>query len=570
MTTVAQALAQAFLRNGIDSAFGQSLPSAFFLAAQEAGIRQISYRTENAGGAMADAFARISHQVTLVGAQNGPAATLLVPPLSEAMKVSIPIIAVVQEVPTSTKDKNAFQELDHVSLFQSCSKWTRTLLDPARVDEYVDAAVRTSTTGRPGPVVLLVPKDILVAQVPPTAKSRTAQLGTFPVDRVRPSANAVADAASLVANAERPLIVAGGGVHVSDASAALAKLQDLASVPVATTNMGKGSVDERHPLSVGVIGNAMGTNSATKFHRDMVRESDVIVFVGTRTNENATDSWSLFPDTATYIHIDIDPVEVGRNYEAVRLVGDAQQTLEDLHDALASMDLTLRASRKEAVSAAIAGGKEAHSTEVEHLTGSSAQPIRPERVLAELDKLIGPDDIIVADASYSTIWLQNYLTSRRPGQRFLTPRGLAGLGWGFPMALGAKAASPKSRVVCISGDGGFGHVWGEMETSIRENLPVTLILLNNSILGFQKHSEVFQFDQHTSAIDFAPVNHTAIADAVGARSYRIEDPAEIASALESSLDSDITTLIELVIDPDAHPPIRAWEQPKTASMAGSD
>lgn len=570
MTTVAQALAQAFLRNGVESAFGQSLPSAFFLAAQEAGIRQISYRTENAGGAMADAFARISHQVTLVGAQNGPAATLLVPPLSEAMKVSVPIIAVVQEVPTSSKDKNAFQELDHVALFQSCSKWTRTLLDPARVDEYVDAAVRTSTTGRPGPVVLLVPKDILGAQVPQTAKRRTAQLGMFPVDRVRPSATSISEAATLIANADRPLIVAGGGVHLSDASGALARLQDLASLPVATTNMGKGSTDERHPLSVGVVGNAMGTNGVTKFHRELVRESDVIVLVGTRTNENATDSWSLFPDSATFIHVDIDPVEIGRNYEAVRLVGDARQTLEDLTDALANMDLSLRKSRKDAVSEAIASGKQAHQAEAHHLTSSTARPIRPERVLAELDKLIGPDDIIVADASYSTVWLQNYLTSRRAGQRFLTPRGLAGLGWGFPMALGAKAASPSSRVICISGDGGFGHVWGEMETSIREKLPVTLILLNNSILGFQKHSEVFQFGQHTSAIDFAPVNHTAIADAVGARSYRVDDPEQIATALENSLDSEVITLIEIITDPDAHPPIRAWEQPKTASMAGSE
>ncbi|WP_234058019.1 acetolactate synthase catalytic subunit [Microbacterium sp. NFH-22A-Y] len=570
MTTVAQALAEAFLRNGVKEAFGQSLPSAFFLAAQEAGIRQISYRTENAGGAMADGYARISHQVTLVGAQNGPAATLLVPPLSEAMKVSIPIIAVVQEVPAFAKDKNAFQELDHVALFQSCSKWTRTLVDPARVDEYVDAAVRAATTGRPGPVVLLVPKDVLGADVPGTVRHRVARLGTFPADRPRPSAEAIAEAAHLIAGAEQPLLVAGGGVHVSDAADVLARLQAAASIAVATTNMGKGSVDEHNPLSVGVIGNAMGTNGATKFQRDFVRDSDVIVFVGTRTNENGTDSWSLFPDDASYIHIDIDPVEISRNYESMRLVGDAREALQDLLDALELSDLAKRKNAEAAVVSAIAQGKAAHFAEVDDLTHSEAVPIRPERVLSELERLLRPDDIIVADASYSTIWLQNYLTSRRPGQRFITPRGLAGLGWGFPMALGAKAASPTSRVVCISGDGGFGHVWGELETSIRERLPITLIVLNNSILGFQKHSELFQFGRHTSAIDFAPVDHSAIATAVGARSYRIEDPADIAEALEDSLDSEVLTLIEIVTDPNAHPPIRAWEQPKTASMAGAE
>lgn len=570
MTTVAQALAEAFLRNGVSEAFGQSLPSAFFLAAQEAGIRQISYRTENAGGAMADGYARISHQVTLVGAQNGPAATLLVPPLSEAMKVSIPIIALVQEVPAFAKDKNAFQELDHVSLFQSCSKWTRTLVDPARVDEYVDAAVRAATTGRPGPAVLLVPKDVLAAEVPEHARPRTARLGTFPVDRPRPSAEGIAAAARVIAGARQPLIVAGGGVHLSGAADVLARLQAAASIPVATTNMGKGSVDEHHPLSVGVIGNAMGTNGVTKFQRDFVRDSDVIVFVGTRTNENGTDSWSLFRDDATYIHIDIDPVEISRNYEALRLVGDAREALRDLLDALEISDLSARKDAEATAAASIAAGKAAHLAEVKDLTHSDATPIRPERVLAELERLLRPTDIVVADASYSTIWLQNYLSSRRPGQRFITPRGLAGLGWGFPLALGAKAAAADSRVICISGDGGFGHVWGELETSIRERLPITLIVLNNSILGFQKHSELFQFGRHTSAIDFAPVDHSAIAAAVGARSFRIEDPEELARALEDSLDSEVLTLIEVVTDPNAHPPIRAWEQPKTASMAGAE
>ena len=163
---VGEALARALRRHGVTEAFGQSLPSAFFLAAAARGIRQISYRTENAGGAMADGYARVSNRVTVVGAQNGPAATLLVPPFAEALKASVPVVGLVQDVASSGRDRNAFQELDHFELFRGCVKWIRQLTDPARVDDYVDMAITAATTGRPGPAVLLLPKDILVADVP--------------------------------------------------------------------------------------------------------------------------------------------------------------------------------------------------------------------------------------------------------------------------------------------------------------------------------------------------------------------------------------------------------------------
>jgi acetolactate synthase-1/2/3 large subunit len=557
---VAEALARALRRHGITEVFGQSLPSAFFLAAPGQGIRQISYRTENAGGAMADGYARASNRVTVVGAQNGPAATLLVPPFAEAQKASVPVVGFVQDVALSGRDRNAFQELDHFELFRGVTKWIRQLIDPARVDDYVDMAITAATTGRPGPAVLLLPKDVLIAPVPETAATlrRSTELGRFPLDRTRPDSTAVARAAGLLAGAQRPLIIAGGGIHLSGAAAELAELQEAMSLPVATTTMGKGAVDERHPLSVGVIGSFMGPSSPAYHLRELVTSADVILLAGTRTNENGTDAWRLLPPQATYLSIDVDGAEVNRNYDAIRLVGDARLALADLRDELGRRDLSLRAATRDGLAAAIASGRAGYARDAAPLLTAERSPLRPERVMAELDGLLGDDAIVVSDASYATIWTACHLRARRAGQRFISPRGLAGLGWGLPLALGAKVARPDAPVVCIAGDGGLAHVWAELETAVREQLAVTVIVLNNSILGFQKHAELFNFGAHTSAIDFAPVDHAAIARAVGGEGLRVEAASDIRPALEKALAADTVTLLDVITDPDACPPITAW------------
>ncbi|WP_223838420.1 acetolactate synthase catalytic subunit [Saccharopolyspora pogona] len=562
--TVAESLAAALRRHGVRDVFGQSLPSLFFLATPEQSIRQVVYREENAGGAMADGYARVTGRVGVVAAQNGPAATLLVPPLAEAFKASVPVLAIVQEVPRSARDRNAFQELDHVALFSACSKAIHRLDDPARVDDYVDAAMTEAASGRPGPVVLLVPKDVLAEPVP-VGSTRKAQYGQFPLDRYAPGPDQIKRVAELLATARRPLVVAGGGVHTSGAASELAELQQLASLPVATTAMGKGSVDETHPLSVGVIGYAMGVNGATRHARPLVGDADLILFVGTRTNENGTDGWRLFPQSATYVHLDMDPVEVGRNYEALRLVGDAKLTLRALLDELKTGSLDARAVAREQVVAQIEEARREHQAQISALAGSDASPIRPERIMRELDAQLTEDMIVVADASYSSVWICNYLRARRAGQRFLAPRGLAGLGWGMPMALGAKAAHPESPVVVVVGDGGFAHCWAEIETAVRMALPITVVVLNNSILGYQKHAELYQFAEHTDAIDFSPVDHAAIAVACGARGVRVESADELAGALRDAQAAPVVTVIDVITEPDAYPPISAWDGNPTLS-----
>jgi len=568
--TVADALAAGLARHQVTAVFGQSLPSALFLATPRHAIRQVAYRTENAGGAMADGYARVSGRIGVVAAQNGPAATLLVPPLAEAMKASVPVLALVQEVPSANRDRNAFQEFDHEALFASCAKWVRRLGEPARVDDYLDMAVATACSGRPGPVVLLLPRDVLTAAVPRRTTARRARLGTFPQDPVRPAAEAVTRAAELLRTARRPVVVAGGGVHLSGASAALARLQERASLPVGTTTMGKGAVDEQHPLSLGIVANYMGRGSLSRHVRPVVQDADVVLLVGTRTNENGTDAWRAFPAEATFVHIDVDAAEVGRNYEAVRLVGDARLTLEDLCTALEAGDLAARRAARDDVVERIAGARRAAEADLAPLIAGESVPLRPERVMAELDAAVRDLDVVlVADASYSTIWMANQLRARHAGQRFLAPRGLAGLGWGVPLALGARVARPGAIVVALVGDGGFGHVWSELETAVREDLPIVVVLLNNGVLGFQKHVELVQFGAHTSATDFVPVDHAAVARACGADGVRVDTVADLGPALATAVRSGRPTLVEVLCDPDAYPPITAWDEVGERAILGT-
>lgn len=525
------------------------------LAAEQAGLRQVAYRTENAGGYMADAFARVSNTPAIVTAQNGPAATLLVAPLAEALKVSIPVIALVQDVARNQTDKNAFQDLDHIGMFQPVTKWVRRITDASRVDDYIDQAFAVACSGRPGPVVLMLPADLLVEPAAPES-GRTKSLGRFPLDRTVAAPDSIKEAAKLLAQAQRPILIAGGGVHISGAYDALEALQAEAHIPVATTVMGKGAVNENNPLSVGVVGYFMGPNGATRYQRPLITEADVVFLVGTRTNQNGTDSWQLYPKGATYIHLDVDGHEAGRNYEAsTRLIGDAKLTLEALLEELKKQDLSVREARRAELEATIAKNKQRAQEDAEPVRGSDAQPIRPERIMRELQKKLDENSIVVADASYSSIWIADGLTALKAGQRFITPRGLAGLGWGFPMALGAKEAKPDANVYCLVGDGGFAHVWAELETANRMGIKVTVILINNGILGYQKHAENVKFGAHTSAVHFAPVDHAAIARNCGCNGVRITDPADLADALETARNADQTTLIEVICDENAFPPI---------------
>jgi acetolactate synthase-1/2/3 large subunit len=557
--TVAQRIAQALRRHGVEVIFAQSLPSAVVLACEAIGIRQIAYRQENMGGAMADGYARVSGRIPVLCAQNGPAATLLVPPLAEAFKASVPIVALVQEVERPQVDRNAFQDLDHIALFSCCTKWTRRIITADRADDYIDQAFVVAGSGRPGPVVLLLPADLLREAATPAKIPRQGSFGVWPIDRTRPGDAVIAEAARLLAQASNPVVMAGGGALSTGGARALSRLQEDAHLPVFTTNMGKGAVDEHHPLSCGVLGALNGPRSLGFRTRPVFADADVILLVGTRTNQNGTDSWRLIKPSTRVIHIDIDPTEIGRNYEALRLVGDAATTLDALTEALVEEDLSRRSAARPRLETRIAAAWSCFEEDRRPLFMHNTSPIRPERIMAELQPLLTPQTIVVGDASYSSMWIVGQLRALAPGMRFLTPRGLAGLGWGLPLAIGAKIARSSDPVVALVGDGGFAHAWAELETIARSRSPVTVIVLNNGVLGYQKDAETAKFGAYTTACHFGPVDHAAIAKACGCRSIRVDDPVNLAAALEKAVGATEPWLIEVMTDPNAHPPISLYD-----------
>lgn len=554
-----QRFAHALQRHGVEYIFGQSNPPAITLAASDLGIEQIGYRQENSGTYMADGYARITGKVPVVTAQNGPAATLLVAGLAECLTASIPIVALVQDVGPNNQDRNAFQELDQMELFKGVSKWVKRVTSADRIEDYVDMAFVAAAGGRPGPAVLLVSMELLAERDEKPVPYRQANLGHYPLDRTQADPVSIAQAAQILSEASQPMIYAGGGVIGSGAEQALRALQEFAHLPVATSTMGKGAVDELHPLSMGIIGYYMATRGMAKFCKPLVSGADVILLVGNRTNQNGTDSWTLLPKTARYIHIDIDSIEIGRNYESLRLKGDAKLTLQALTKILCAMDLTKRKSNRTTLETFIAQAKSEHKKEIAPVTQSDASPIRPERFMAELEKQLADDHVVVADASFSSIWVSNYLTATAQ-RRFITPRGQAGLGWGFPMGLGAKIGHPERPVFCVVGDGGFAHVWSELETAKRHGVKLVVAVMNNAILGYQKHAETAGLGRYSNVCDFEPVDHAAIAEACGVKGIRVEKADDIAAAIETAMRAEGCVVIDVIADENAIPPVSVFEK----------
>jgi len=562
--SVADEIARALHDAGIREIFGQSCPTALMLAAERLGIRQIGYRTENAGAAMADAYARVSGQVACIAAQNGPAATLLVPGMAEAYMASVPMLALVQDVHRRQVDKNAFQEFDHRALFSSCSVWFQRLTEGGRAYEFTRKAIIAATSGRPGPAVLMLPMDILIEPARLTeAAPEPFRLGRFPMLRTRPADAGIDTALDLLLKARRPLIVAGGGAHSSEAHGALAALRDTLAIPVATTNMGKGAVDETHPLALGIVGSTMGTRSPAKYMTEYISKADVVFFAGNRTNENGTGAWKLFPPDAAFIHADIDPYETQRNYRALPLVGDLRETLEAMlvrHATRQASAVATLGARTLRIAAELAPLRERAVADLQPYLQPGNPLLRPERLVREIESHAPRDSIFVADASYSTLWLTQFLTCREPGRRYLSPRGLAGLGWGYPMALGAKLAMPQRTVVALVGDGGFAHCWAELECAVRHDIDAKVVVLNNAVLGFQRNAELGYYRTHTDVCQMVRVDHTLVARAVGCAAFAASDDDSLEAALRQAFATPSPCLIDVIVDAEAFPPITAFER----------
>ncbi len=436
---------------------GQTLALYDAILDREPGMRHVLVRDERSAAYAADGYARVTGQAGVCDATVGPGAAKLPSGLGEALGASVPVVALVSELPARLAPHRyrsaASQALDQAALLAAVTKWHATVPDAATLPALVRQAFREATTGRPGPVALFLPQDVLDGPAPDYLALPSSRFGSFPAFRPWPDPDDVAAAAAVLRTAERPFILAGGGVLHSGAGAELTALAEALSAAVGTTLSGKGAIAEDHPLSVGVTG-SMGTAAAAA----ALAEADVVLLAGTKAGSGPTFGWTLPAAGQAIVQLDLDPAELGRAFPvAAAVLTDARAGLASLHTALAGPAGQGGAEPGRAAwRARIAELAAAWRADRDAERASDAVPIAPQRVLAEIEAVLGGDDILICDASLASGWGGAYLEQRRAGRQVLCPRGQAGLGYALPAAIGVATARPGGRTVVLAGDGASG------------------------------------------------------------------------------------------------------------------
>jgi acetolactate synthase-1/2/3 large subunit len=545
---VGHRLAELLLENGVDYVYGvpggQTLPLYEGISKFQGRIQHVLMRDERSAGYAADAYARLTGKTGVCDATVGPGATNLTSPLAEAYCSSIPLIAIISDISRAWEHRrhrgNASQAMNQMEMFGPVSKWQVTVTDPRSLDNVIDTAFRVATSGKPGPVVVCIPDDVASSDF----EFRTPVVGRegakYPQVRTTPDPTDVARAARLLEAAAKPVLVVGGGAHISGCYDQVRSVAELLGCPIVTTISGMGVIEREHPLAFGTTG-SFGSPVA----RDINQAADLVMFVGCKAGQLTTFSYKCPDKNTQVIHLDIDPEEIGRNFpNTAPLLGDAKLGLNALLAELKKPKPTVTWDLK-----AYAKQYEqwyAEKTDPKH---TANEPLRPPAVMAILNEHLTNEDMVVCDASLSSGWAAAYLQFKGAGRRCIAPRGLAGLGWGSPATVGAALALDKNqRVLQLTGDGGFGYSVAELEVMLRLKLPVVTILLNNDTLGWIKHVQKDHYDQNYVSTDFAHVDFATVAKGFGARSYTVRTLEEFRQCLVKEASPDGPALIEVISD----------------------
>jgi acetolactate synthase-1/2/3 large subunit len=528
---------------GVPGDTGLAFYDALSQAQQQGEITLVLARDERSAAYMADVYARVSFRPGVCEGPSGAGATYLASGLGEPHASSIPVIALTSDTPVGQEERNVLTALDQAALFAPITKWCSLVKQANRIPDMMRQAFRVATSGRPGAVQVTLPMDVLAASVeaPPLHAEQSCQ--HYPAYRTRPDPEAVERAAALLLEANRPVIVAGGGVVTSGAWNELTELAQALGAPVGTSICGKGAIAEDHPLSLGVV----GSNGRRPYANAVLEEADLTLYVGCKTDSVTTAGWTLPPRATaqTIVHLDVDPVEIGRNYPtATGLVGDAKLGLYDLARAVRAGDAQPRPDPLTALGDRVS----AFWADFEAKAAVTTQPIKPQRVIQVLAHLLPPDSIVVADAGTPTPFTAAYFRSQA-GRQVIIPRGYGGLGYAIPGVVGAKLARPQATVVGLMGDGSFGMSAGELETVARLALPVTLVQFNNACFGWIKVSQELFHRGRTFGVDFSKeTDHAGIARGFGLHGVRVEDPEDVEPALRKALASEVPTFIDIVTE----------------------
>lgn len=525
---------------------------------EELGIRRVITHSEKAAAYMADGYARISHRPGVCMAQSVGAANLA-SGLQDPYLGCSPVIALTGKKPPLFQHRHAYQEIEHAPLFAPVTKYNADVVTLAQLPFLLRQAFREATSGVSGPVHLDLlghsgrPLEAAEGVLPVVVEEPFTRCPAF---RPVPGDEEIERAGRLIAAAQRPVLVAGGGVRWSAAATKLVTLAEKLSIPVATSVNGKGTIRDTHPLSVGVVG-SYSARSANQ----VVSQADLVIYVGSNTGDQITHDWQIPRPGTPVIQIDINPAEIGRSYAgAVGVVGDAKMALSKL-----TMWLEARPANpawQQTVQTCVQTWRD----EIEPLCRSDAIPIRPERLCQELSDLLPENAVLVADTGYAAIWTATMVELRHPGQSYL--RAAGSLGWAFPAALGVKCAVPDRPVVCFTGDGGFWYHLSEMETARRHRINTVTIVNNNG--GFAqgiKDVHAVYGDREGNPEDlyrFESVSFARLAQEMGCLGLRVEHPDEIQGAIQQALQAGKPAIVEVITSLDYRAP-----DPWTPTFASS-
>ena len=517
------------------------------------GIKRVMTHGEKSAAYMADGYARASGKPGVCMAQQIGASNLSAG-LRDAYMACSPVIAITGGPALHAHYKHGYQEVEDFSQFEPVTKMNARVDHVSRLPDLMRQAFRTATTGAPGPVHLQIqgPHGQVANEktsLPPVVEH---QFKSIPPFRSAAEPAHVQAALDLMAKAQRPIIVAGGGVTLSGAQAELVAFAEKIQIPVATSLNAKGAILDTHPLSVGVV----GTYSRECANR-AVYEADLVFYIGSHTGGQVTVEWAIPAAHTTVIQCDIDPEELGRSYpNAASLLGDAKTVLHQLtQSAHVSKHHAAWLDRVYEL-------KKAWRDENTPLLTSSAKPIRPERICHEISKALPQDGVVVSDTGHSGMWTGAMIDMLHPQQRFIRCAG--SLGWAFPAALGVKCALPDRQVIGFAGDGGFYYHIAELETAVRYKINLIMVVNNNSSLNQEiplwdnvfpdKNSSIHQPDELWR---FKPVNFAAIAESFGCVGIRVEDPDQIQAALQKAMTLNRPVVIDVVSEEQAFAK-KAW------------
>jgi len=533
-------LLESLRRQRVEVFFG--LPGGAVLplydALYSAGIRHLLVRHEQAAAFAADGYARVTGKPGVCLGTSGPGATNLITGLTSAMMDSIPVVALTGQVPLALIGKDAFQEADTIGISLPSTKQSFLVRSASEVPGVIQKAFQAAVSGRPGPVLVDLPKSVLMENAegvfPAASASAPAEFAHEWTD------DDLERAADMILASRKAVLYAGGGVITAEASDELRELAELLHIPLTTTLMGLGCFPSRHPLSLGMLGmhGSYATNTA-------ICQCDLLIAVGARFDDRVTGRLNGFAPNAKKIHLDVDPSEVNKNVRAdLALVGDAKESLRALLAVLKRRKATPRTERQQWL-------QRIESWRSEHpLTYDKyANNVKPQFVIETLSQYASEDAIAAVDVGQHQMWGAQFWNFTRP-RTWLSSSGLGSMGYGFPAAMGAQMAYPDRQVIAIVGDGGFQMTLNDLATVVQYRVPVKIAIINNRALGMVRQWQEIFFEKRYCDIDldFAP-DFVKLADAYGIRGTRVEHRTDVADAIQDFLSDREPRLIDFWVDP---------------------